>query len=293
MAQQNQKLADAPAPPTGNTSSAIFDLNNAFAYYVTQLDSRTRGKSISNLLGALETDRVTISSTPEVTYDPPIDVTGLSGAVTTLATSSFENNTSVQDSAQFSESETATASFSTAVTKGIRAGAAAKVTAKIPLIASAELSVSAEASLSSTQNSSSTQSQTFTINTTINVPPESRIAASLVISSVQYSGTLQAKVLVAGRLGVNAGNDSFNVQVSDVFRAILAQPPSTTFTTPDGRGSSFSFSPADLARFEMSPTGGVLYTTSATIDAEFGTNQRVQIQQFDLASGQMVGESTL
>lgn len=277
---------------------AIFDLNDAFVYYVDRILLATAQKAraprpgISDYLSALDTDQVTLSFAGDVTYNPDIQVANLQGQPEVLASSSFENSATVTNSSVFRQSHTTTASFSTSFTEGVKIGAQTKLVTKIPFIAQGEVTLSAEGSFSSTQSSSSTDTQTFSVDTTVNVPPDSRIEATLMISSLEYSGVLMANVQVAGRLRINIGGDRQTVQISDLFKAIKSQPPGT-FRLTDGTGKTFSFTDSDLARFEVTAANEVLYAATASINANFGASQTINVKQFDLTSGQMVSESTL
>jgi hypothetical protein len=281
---------------------AIFDLNDAFVYYVSQIllpsmsaqkaSAPQPSRTIRDYLGALDTDQVTLSLTGDVTYTPNIEVANLQGQPEVLAASSFENSASVTNSSVFRQSNTSTASFSTSFTEGVKIGAQTKITTKIPFIASGEVTLSAEGSFSSTQNVSSTDTQTFSVDTTINVPPNSRVEATLMINSLQYEGMLMADVQVGGRLRIEINGDRQTVQIPDLFKAIKSRPPGS-FRLTDGTGKTFSFTDSDLARFQVTAANEVLYTANATIDAKFGASQIVNVKQFDLTTGQMVQESTL
>lgn len=277
--------------------SNVFDLNSAFVYYVNQVDARTKGKNFTNFLDVLNTDQVQLIVTGDPTYNPALSLQSLQGSHQSLATSSFRNSTTVQDTATFNQSETHTAAFSVAVTEGIKLGAQTKVTAGIPFIVGSEINLSAEATLSSTQTTSSTESQTFSINTQINVPPNSRIDASLVIDALQYAGTLTNNVRVAGSLRVTppkGQGNAFSVTMAQLFIALKAVKGNISFSKTDSAGNSFSFTTADLNRFTVTtPPNQVSYQATSNITANFGASQSVQIKQYDLKSGQMVSQSTL
>lgn len=277
--------------------SNVFDLNSAFVYYVNQVDARTKGKNFANFLDVLNTDQVQLTVTGDPTYSPALSLQSLHGSHQSLATSSFSNSTTVQDTATFNQSETHTASFSVAVTEGIKLGAQTKVTAGIPFLVGSEINLSAEATLSSTQTTSSTESQTFSINTQINVPPNSRIEASLVIDELQYTGILTSNVRVAGSLRVTppkGQGNAFTVTMAQLFIALKAVTGNITFSKKDSAGNSFSFTTADLNRFTVTtPPNQVAYKSTSNITANFGASQNVQIKQFDLKSGRMVSQSTL
>lgn len=270
----------------------VFDVNNAFVYYLAVIRNLP---NLDNYLNVLQTDQVQITYTnaPPV-YTPPLAPASFQGTLATLATSNFSNATAVQDTATFDQSETHTASFSVAVTEGIKLGAQTKVKASIPFLASTEVNLSAEATLSSTEATRSTDSQTFSIDTKINVPPASRIAASLVINSLQYNGTVTSQVQVSGQLRVTAPGANFTITMAQLFLAIKAKPPVKPFSKTDKAGNTFSFTATDLNRFQVA-TGPnrVFYTATSSISANFGASQTVQIQQFNLSNGKMVSQSTL
>ena len=251
-----------------------------------------RPRTIGDYLSVLDTDQVTLSLAGDVTYTPDIEVANLQGQPEVLASSSFENHSAVMNSSVFRQSRTTTASFSTSFTEGVKIGAQTKLTTSIPFIAKGEITLSAEGSFSSTQSNSSTDSQSFAVDTTVNVPPNSKVQATLMISSLDYTGMLMANVQVAGRLRINLNGDRQTVQISDLFRAIKSQPPGN-FRLTDNTGKTFSFSNEDLARFEVTATNQVLYAATAVIDANFGASQTINVKQFDLATGRMIGESTL
>jgi hypothetical protein len=278
---------------------AILDLNDAFVYYVARIlpvPSRKAAsaspRAISDYLSVLDTDQVTLSFAGDITYTPDIEVSNLQGQPEVLASSSFENHSAVMNSSVFRQSKTTTASFSTSFTEGVKIGAQTKLTTSIPFIAKGEITLSAEGSFSSTQSNSSTDSQTFAVDSTVNVPPNSRVQATLMISSLDYTGMLMADVQVGGRLRINLNGDRQTVQISDLFRAIKSQPPGN-FRLTDNTGKTFSFTNEDLARFQVTATNQVLYATTATIDANFGASQTINVKQFDLTTGRMIGESTL
>lgn len=277
---------------------SVIDLNDVFVYYVANILPKTAQKAkapapaIHDYLSVLDTEQVDISFAGDVTYTPDIQVANLQGRPEVLASSSFENSSNVTNSSVFRQSQTNSASFTTSFTEGIKIGAQTKLVTKIPFIAQGEVTLSAEGSFSSTQSNTSTVTQTFAVDTTVNVPPSSRIQASLMISSLDYSGTLTADVQVAGRLRINLNGNRQTVQILDLFNAIKAQPPGN-FRLTDGTGKTFSFTDDDLARFQVTAANEVLYGATAKIDANFGASQTVRVQQFDLTSGQMVSESTL
>jgi hypothetical protein len=266
----------------------ILDLNNAFVYYVARINP---GKPFADTISVLAADQVNLVFAGDVTYDPPIDVTRLRGTPELLDSSSFENDTSVQDSQVVRLSGTNTASFSTSFTEGIKIGAETKVTSKIPFLAEGQVTLSAEGSFSSTQNDSSTQSQTFEVVNTINIAPHTRVEASLLISSLQYKGKLSAKVQVAGQLRIAFGDTHFAVDIADVFKAIKSRPPGS-FILKDDR-TTYTFTDGELALFEVTETNEVLYRVTAAIDAKFGASQIVKVKEFDITSGRMVKELTL
>lgn len=287
--------------------SAILDLNNAFVYYVARILPTVSQKTavarktapaptpgIRNYLKALDTDKVTLAFTGDVTYNPPILVEQLQGTPEVLATSTFLNSASVTNTSVFRQSSSTTASFSTSFTKGIKIGAETKLQTGIPFLAEGQITLNAEGSFSSTQSRSSTETQTFSVDTTINVPMNSRVEASLMINSLQYAGTLTAQVQAAGRLGIDLGSNNQTVQISDLFRAIKNQPPGPGgFTLTDDAGNKFSLTDDDVALFEVTPDNEVLYEATATIDAKFGASQTVRVREFSLSNGEMVSQSTM
>lgn len=289
----------------------IFDLNNAFVYYFfviylptvkenrgvpTSSVSRAKPKTLDDFFKTfVNTDQVTLKFAGDVTYNPPIDVASLQGTPDGFAPVTFRNDTSVQNSSVFRESKTTTASFSTSFTEGIKLGAETKLTTGIPFIAKGEVTLSAEAAFSSTQSNSSTDTQTFSIDTTINVPPKSLVKASLLFNSLQYRGSLTAKVKVTGRVRFDFSGIKTTVEIPDLFKAIKKQKLIGNYTHQVSleSGQAFiPFTPKDRDRFTVNKDE-VLYAASATINAKFGASQTVDVKEFDLSSKKMVREYTL
>lgn len=269
--------------------ASILDLNNAFVYYVDRINP---GRSFADIISVINSSGVELrfaGDASDVRYNPPID--SLLGEPKALLKSTFVNKSDAMDQQTFKHSLTETASFSTSFTEGVKIGAETKLKTKIPFIAEGEVTLSAEGSFSSTQNDTSTQSQAFEFNSTINVPPRSRVVATAMIDSLRYVGTLTAKVQVAGRIFINFGSTSLQVDVADVFKAIKSRPPGN-YSVTDKR-TTYTFTDSDLALFEVTPTNEVLFSTTAAIEAKYGASTRIDVQQYDLSSGKMVREFTL
>ncbi len=268
--------------------ASTFDLNNVFVYYIWAINP---AQEFSDMLSVLRTDQITLSF-GDVTYDPPIDLSALQGSPEVLASTSFKNDTDVTDSAQFQQNKSTTASFSVAISEGVKIGAETTVQTQIPFIAKGEVSLSAEASLSSTQNVGSSETQSFSVNTTINVPPRSRVEASLLISSLSYKGKLNVQMVVGGQIRILFGSTRLVVPIADVITAIQANPPGNwTFT--DKTGAKFQLSNGDMAMFSVTDTKQVQFAASGDLQAKFGAKQTVDVKQFNLTDGKLVREFTV
>ncbi|HEX3531011.1 MAG TPA: ETX/MTX2 family pore-forming toxin [Thermoanaerobaculia bacterium] len=266
--------------------SNVFDLNNAFVYYLAVIKKTT----VDNFLSVLHTDGVQLedAGVPPI-YAPALAANNFQSSLEVLASSNFENGSTAEDEFKVILSKDTKAEFSVSATEGIKLGAKATLMTSIPFLFKSEVELSAEANFSSTQTTSSSTTQTFGINDTIKIPPRSRIKASLAIKSLTYTGTLTAKVRVAGQLRSTAPGANFTITMSKLFREINANPPAKDFVLTDKAGHRFSFTKDDVARFTLpiNPPR-VFYTATANISANFGASQTVKIDQFKLGSDRLV-----
>ncbi|CAN5279440.1 hypothetical protein BH09BAC4_BH09BAC4_33720 [soil metagenome] len=125
----------------------------------------------------------------------------VSGSISSTV-SSFNNNSSVQDSQAYAQSVTTTQQFAWSITESLQVGVQVSATEGVPSVASATEQVSVNLTLSSTQSETTTNSQSWSINTTINVPAESVVDATLVVTTNQYDIPWTATCLLSGSVAI-------------------------------------------------------------------------------------------
>lgn len=121
-----------------------------------------------------------------------------------VAQSDLRNPTPATISDQFSYSKKMTDTFTFAFTEGIKVGVSAKFTAGVP-VAKTEWTVSGEINFSATQTKTATNETTWTKTTTINVPANTKVHVTGLVSFVtpMYSFTASA-VIVNGKVNISA-----------------------------------------------------------------------------------------
>lgn len=269
----------------------IFDLDNAFVYYVDRILPGTPGSGFADIISVINSSRVDLALVGTPTYSPSPNDPTLPTKPSFFFLGDFCNETDSSDVQAFSETISETASFSFSFTEGLKVGAKTTVTTKIPFVAEGKVELSAEGSFSSTQTDTTTKSQSFTVSQTINVPAHKRVVTTARVDVVQYKGNLTAKVRVNGRISINFGSTSRQLSVADVFKAIKNQPPGN-YSKRDQR-TTYTFTDSDLARFEITPDGQVSYTATAAVDARFGLRVTTKAKQYEIESGLQEREFTL
>lgn len=257
------------------------NLNNFFVYYLSAI----RGVPNRDFLQLLKTDQVQFTQIGQPIYNPPLKPNRLqSQGNLTLASTDFDNNSSVEDVVTFNQSQSHAATFTVAVTRGITLGAETKVSVGIPFLAADEVTLSAMATLSSTQTIESSDTQTFSTTTQINVPGNSRVRASQTINLLRYTGTVTSDVAVSGLLGFNDvpadGPASLQQPISlgIIFGAVKTQTGTINFSLTDTAGSTFRLTTADVNSIRLA-SNGAIFTTTANITANFGSDQSVDVKQ--------------
>jgi hypothetical protein len=121
-----------------------------------------------------------------------------------VAQSDLRNPTPATISDQFSYSKKMTDTFTFAFTEGIKVGVSAKFTAGVP-VAKTEWTVSGEINFSATQTQTATNETTWTKTTTVNVPANTKVHVTGLVSVVtpMYSFTASA-VVVNGKVNIAA-----------------------------------------------------------------------------------------
>ena len=121
-----------------------------------------------------------------------------------VAQSDLRNPTPATISDQFSYSKKMTDTFTFAFTEGIKVGVSAKFTAGVP-VAKTEWTVSGEINFSATQTKTATNETTWTKTTTVNVPANTKVHVTGLVSVVtpMYSFTASA-VVVNGKVNIAA-----------------------------------------------------------------------------------------
>jgi len=272
----------------------IFDLDNAFVYYVDRILPGTPGGGFADIISVINSSGVELAFTgspDHVLYSPSPEDPSLPVTSQSFFGGDFINDQDLPSKATFKKDYTETASFSLAFTEGVKVGAKTTLTTKIPFLAEGKVELSAEGSFSSTQNDTSSQSQTFTINVEIPIPPRKGILATVRLDSLKYQGTVTTKVQVKGRIFVNFGSTSLHLSVADVFKAIKSQPPGN-YSRKDTR-TTYTFTDSQLALFEVTPTGEVLFDATAAVEASYAVRASVIAKQHDLASGLLEAELAL
>lgn len=128
-----------------------------------------------------------------VTYDSlPI---GAERNVSVIETS-FTNESDVQDSQIFDKSEDTTTTVTWTVTGGLKIAGEGKVTSGLPRLADGTVTVKPEFNLGISNAQTKTVTQKWSVKTTINMPPRSRVTATLSIVEVQYDTNFSVKIKV-------------------------------------------------------------------------------------------------
>ena len=130
---------------------------------------------------------------------PPAKITPKS-----LDSLSWKNNTpSTGDYEEFDSTKTYTSTFSWSVTAGIKASASETVKVSIPKIGDASETASIDLNISTTVTQQTTRTDTFSAKTHINIPPYTKLTASLLISEGSLDVPWTANVqVVLGNCGV-------------------------------------------------------------------------------------------
>lgn len=140
-----------------------------------------------------------------------------------LASSTYVNDSDVQDSQLFSDTKTTTATFQWTVTAGIKFGAKESVKVSLPEVADVSAEVSWEISLGLSVAQVLTSTETWQWSTTINVPAKSRLTASVVLNEARYEPHFSARVVLAGSVGYHTADRS--VAGAQSIAGILAGRP--------------------------------------------------------------------
>ena len=98
----------------------------------------------------------------------------------------FDNDTDATDPVVFKKSTTSTATFTWSFTEALKLGTKTTFETGLPKIAEGKFELSVELNLSSTQTHTETKTQTWEVDTTVNVPPRSTVAADLAIATIKY-----------------------------------------------------------------------------------------------------------
>jgi hypothetical protein len=121
----------------------------------------------------------------------------------------YDNDTTLQQSETFQETQTSTQSFTWSITEALSIGIEISATEGVPTVASSSQKLTVTLSLSSTQGATSTNTQTWQVNTPIQVPPNSSVKADMVISMQSYNVNFTASVLLKGYVAI-WNNDKVN-----------------------------------------------------------------------------------
>jgi hypothetical protein len=126
---------------------------------------------------------------------------------------SWENNTSVQGTQNFTVNESTTDSFTWTVKEGLEVST--KFQAKIPFVGSAESSI--EMSLESTQSETHTTTKGWIYATQVLVPPRSKVVSSFIVNQAKYDVSFTARVVVRGKVHIKFQSGRFFEQEIDVL----------------------------------------------------------------------------
>ena len=128
-----------------------------------------------------------------VTYDGvPVGA----GKDVSVIETSFTNDSDLQDSQVFDESRETTTTVTWTVTGGLKIAGEGKVTSGLPRLVDGTVAVKPEFNLAISRAQTKTITQKWSVKTTINMPPRSRVTATLSTVEVKYDTNFSVKIKV-------------------------------------------------------------------------------------------------
>ncbi|MDB5904195.1 MAG: hypothetical protein JWM26_3073 [Betaproteobacteria bacterium] len=136
----------------------------------------------------------------DVVYDPyaPSPIPGSASSVVTT----YQNGTTLQQSITYSQSVTTNQAFNWSITESLSIGETVSVKAGLPAVAEVTESTTVTLTLSSTQGETSSTQHQWSVNYPLQVPPQSEIDASLVVTTQQYNINWTATVQLVGWVAI-------------------------------------------------------------------------------------------
>ncbi len=116
--------------------------------------------------------------------------------------SHFKNDSSVQQSITYKQSETTTQSFNWSVSEKLAIGLEVSVKAGLPAVAEVTTKFSTNLELSSTQGASDTKSQSWEVSQQVLCPPYSNITAQLNVHTAEYDISWTAETKLKGYVAI-------------------------------------------------------------------------------------------
>ncbi|NIZ08493.1 ETX/MTX2 family pore-forming toxin [Pseudooceanicola sp. HF7] len=139
----------------------------------------------------------------------PVDVTPNNVYHTT-----WENNTSVQNTQTFVVEETTSDTYSWSMTAGLSVSSSFEV--KVPFVGGTETTI--EMNTSTTQSESSTQTRKWSYSTQVHVPPYSRLVSSFIVNEAAYDAPFTGKAVVRGKVYISFENGHvFHADIDDLI----------------------------------------------------------------------------
>lgn len=136
----------------------------------------------------------------ELSYDPyaPSPKPGFVSSAST----SYENDSSVEQEVTFKQSVSTSQTFSWSVTEELDIGLSVEVKAGLPAVAQVTTTMSAEFDLSSTQGDSKTDTQEWSVDQPIRTPAHTHINAKMLVNTEEYDIKWGAKTTLKGYVAI-------------------------------------------------------------------------------------------
>lgn len=218
----------------------------------------------------------------DFTFDPVVMLVGFTydqlPVQTTpqiLATSTFLNGTSVQDSQTFTSSKTTTATFQWTNTNGVNfgVGVTADFHVGIPVFGGgASVTANKQWTSSASQGASHSEAQTWSWSFVIPVPPKTRVEAAVSVQEASYSPSYRAQIRVR--------NKAPGVFIN------YTKPTGELHALVKDLGELFVDSPHDMVQFVDKDTVDVI--VRGTFSGVQGVKTIVDTKQFDIDTGALL-----
>lgn len=146
-----------------------------------------------------------------------------------IATTSWNNGTSVQDTQTYADSQTTTASYTWSVTAGVKIGDSLTFETGLPF-EKAGFEIHVDLNFSTSQSHTVTKTQTWSWSDQIPVPAHSSVTATITVDQAKYSPEFTADIGFKGIAFATNENGTFNYKIGVILDWYTGTNPFTGFS---------------------------------------------------------------